>query len=264
MTRLSSRRRPPRRRRSILWLVRPAILALMCLVAWRVLGRIRSGCFCRLRVRLPAASTGWAVKLASISEPTQRLRQSSSLAGDVVPRPGHRKGDGVSDDWSNRISTVNHSRSRGAGWAFCGPLGLTSGIKAVLPTLVGGGAGERCRAFLPDHPLVGRILGFMFGAHTASTVVNAPPEQSPTRRGLGSPTTEAGRAFERQGIAPTTSVEDATSAGRPPQNAAAKLGPGATPQRNRCCSAGRYQPVEKRLAAERDRQMEHIPPTSPR
>ena len=108
---------------------------------------------------------------------------------------------------------------------------VLSGPRAIIPSIVGGATGELGAEIWPEHPMAGRVLGFLFGAHTASTVGNAVARTTANAAGIGGPTTQVGQAFERQAITPTTSAADATQSWQTAaEKAAAKLGPGATPQ----------------------------------
>jgi hypothetical protein len=108
---------------------------------------------------------------------------------------------------------------------------LGGGVRAALPAFAGGATGELGSELWPDHPFLGRLLGFVLGSHTAAAVGNAASRTVANATGIGGPTTPIGQAYQRQGITPTTSVDDATNAWQTAaETAAQKLGPGATQQ----------------------------------
>jgi hypothetical protein len=74
--------------------------------------------------------------------------------------------------------------------------------------LVGGATGEAGAELLPDHPLLGRALGFLFGAHAASTAANTVAKTGAMVTGTGE-TTPLFQSYERQGV-PTTLTGDVT------------------------------------------------------
>lgn len=95
-----------------------------------------------------------------------------------------------------------------APYAFAEGAGLATKAAAVLPTVVGGGVGEQAAEMLPDHPILARLAGFIFGAHSASAVANAAAKTAGMITGTA-PTSDLYQAYQRQGV-PTTLSGDVT------------------------------------------------------
>jgi hypothetical protein len=75
---------------------------------------------------------------------------------------------------------------------------------------------------------VARALGFLFGAHTASTAVNTAAKQVGMQTGLAQPS-DLYQSYERQGVPITTDADaGATAWQQAAETQAAKLGPSAT------------------------------------
>lgn len=108
------------------------------------------------------------------------------------------------------------------------PLGLAGGLRAVIPAMVGGGTGELAADMLPDHPIAGRVLGAVLGQHISSAMGNAVAKTVGAASGLA-PKTPLYQAYERQGVPPLQTGEDALNAWHDAvERTAAKLGPSAT------------------------------------
>lgn len=88
------------------------------------------------------------------------------------------------------------------------PFGVGGGVGAILPTAVGGATGEAASEMFPEHPMVARLLGFMAGAHGASSVANGVAKTAGMATGLA-PTTDLYQSYKRQDI-PTTLSGDVT------------------------------------------------------
>jgi hypothetical protein len=85
---------------------------------------------------------------------------------------------------------------------------LASGGASILPAMAGGAVGEGAAEAVPGHPVLARLLGFMFGAHSANAVANAGAKAAGMVTGTA-PTTPLFQAYQRQGI-PTTLSGDVT------------------------------------------------------
>lgn len=108
------------------------------------------------------------------------------------------------------------------------PLGVTGGVKALVPSLVGGATGEAAAEMFPEHPILARILGFMTGARVTSGATNAVANQVGMRTGLAQPS-DLYQSYERQGVPVTTDTGAAENAYQTAaEKTAAKLGPSAT------------------------------------
>lgn len=88
------------------------------------------------------------------------------------------------------------------------PLGGIGGVGAILPTMAGAATGEGAAEMFPDHPVAARLIGFLFGAHSASAVGNAATRAGAVATGTA-PMSDLYQAYQRQGI-PTTLSGDVT------------------------------------------------------
>jgi hypothetical protein len=103
------------------------------------------------------------------------------------------------------------------------------GVRALVPSLVGGGTGEAAAELFPEHPWLASVLGFLVGSRTTSGVTNAATRQVGMRTGLAEPS-ELYKSYERSGVPITTDANAAETAWQTAaENAAKKLGPSATP-----------------------------------